>query len=180
MHREIKPRGGLIFQNDYLLWWIKCVWTSKDSVWFWLCRVASPYSQAWKYGLNFSCLPVSLFRPIQTVCSEFQLRGRTLEMLRLASVKCTQCHIFKVMSQRCNAVSIFRLQPDIQKHAHVHTLHACTEALVLYLSLCWAHTPCCLTCFLCHDDEKHLLFSAESPLHPTLLTSSLHYSQVKW
>lgn len=70
--------------------------------------------------------------------------------------------------------------PQSEAHACTHTLHACMRAYVLYLSLCWANTPLCLTCFLCHDDERHLLFSAETPLHPMLLTSCLHYSQVEW
>ena len=51
--------------------------------------------------------------------------------------------------------------------ACTRSLHACAlRAHVLYLSLCWANTPLSLACFFCHDDERHLLFSAESLLHP--------------
>lgn len=76
------------------------------------------------------------------------------------------------------SLSLSQTHMHAEAHACTRPLHACMHAYVPYLSLCWANTPLCLTCFLCHDDERHLLFSAETPLHPMLLTSCLHYSEV--
>lgn len=49
------------------------------------------------------------------------------EILLFPSVKCAQYHILEIISPR-----ILLLLKHIQKH----TLHACTHAYVLYLSLC--------------------------------------------
>ena len=109
-------------------------------------------------------------------------RQDTQKPLLCPSLKCTQYHILGVISQR----KWFSFPPNALKHTFPErrpctcSVHACTHAYALYLSLCWANTPLCLTCFSCHNDERHLLFSAETPLHPMLLTSCLHYSRVEW
>lgn len=101
-------------------------------------------------------------------------------MLLFLSVKCTQYHIVEVISPRMWFFSLHFSHSETPTMRSARSQHACMHAYVLYLSLCWANTPLCLTCFLCRDDERHLLFSAETPLHPMLLTSCLHYSQVEW
>lgn len=158
---------------------------SKNPVLYWLSWVAPPHSGAWKRsGSRFTSFFTLLglfrthFHTTKTICPSFPLRGRALRMLLFPSVKCTQYHILEVISPK-----MWFLSPSFclfQTFRNEHTPHACMHAYVLYLSLCWANTPLCLTCFLCHDDERHLLFSAETPLRPTLLTSCLHYSQVEW
>lgn len=128
----------------------------------------------------YLCYFALVWQPLKQFSLQFRCWTGHSKMLLFPSVKCTQYHIVEVISPRMLFFSLHFSLWNIhnQKHTHAHTLYM--RAYVLYLSLCWAYTLLCLTCFLCHDDERHLLFSAETPLHPMLLTSCLHYSQVEW
>lgn len=148
--------------------------------------VLSIYSWLWKHNslalqvFFVTCVILHLFDNHRNNFPFNSAAGQGTQKCLFPSVKCTQYHIVEVISPRMWFFSLhFSLRnTHNQKHTHAHTLYM--RAYVLYLSLCWANTPLCLTCFLCHDDERHLLFSAETPLHPMLLTSCLHYSQVEW
>lgn len=146
----------------------------------------------------FILLP--LFRPhlhtTRTICPSFPLLGRALKN---ASVSISKVHSIphsggnfpKDATLFPPSLALKRSHPET--HPLTHTLHACMHAYVLYLSLCWANTLLCLTCFLCHDDERHLLFSAETPsppyvaaIPPALFTSRVVIqppggeSQLRW
>lgn len=134
----------------------------------------------------FSLYKFTLPQLFVLTCTQFALhfhcQAGHSKLLLCPSLKCSQYHILGVIFQR----KWFSFPPRALKHTLperrpcTRSVHACTHAYALYLSLCWANTPLCLTCFSCHDDERHLLFSAETPLHPMLPTSCLHYSQVEW
>lgn len=134
----------------------------------------------------FSLYKFTLPQLFVLTCTQFALhfhcQAGHSKLLLCPSLKCSQYHILGVIFQR----KWFSFPPRALKRTLperrpcTRSVHACTHAYALYLSLCWANTPLCLTCFSCHDDERHLLFSAETPLHPMLPTSCLHYSQVEW
>lgn len=179
-----------VFWNDCEICWIKKWNKSTKSVFYKVSGAASAYSWAWKrnslglqVSLLYCCYFVLICTPPKQFALQFHCWAGHSKMLLFPSVKCTQYHILEVISPRMwfsfpLPLALKHTYPEI--HACTYPLHACMHAYVLYLSLCWANTPLCLTCFLCHDDERHLLFSAENPLHPMLPTSCLHYSQVKW
>lgn len=98
-------------------------------------------------------------------------------------VKCAQFHMLKAISQKMwmfFVSSYLGVHTTNRKQICVNGPHSCIHHYLIYFSICWPNALLCLTCFWCHDDERHLLFSAESPLWPMLLTSCLHYSQVEW
>lgn len=165
-----------VFWNDCKICWPK-KW-NKSTVFYILSVGFCFCSWAWKHnslGLQVSLLYCRYFVLMWTRPKQFALQfhcwAGLSKMLLFPSVKCTQYHILEVISPR---MWFSFPHPPALKHTHpethtcTHSLHACIHAYVLYLSLCWANTPLCLTCFLCHDDERHLLFSAETPLHPML------------
>lgn len=132
--------------------------------------VAFPYFGAWKHSclaLQVSslhwCYFTLIFTPPEQFAPHFHLEAGLSKCLFL-SVNYTQYHFRKVNSPQMRILSP---HPPMFRNTVTRSQSTCVRACVLYLSLCWANTLLCLSCYLCHDDERHLLFSAESPLHPS-------------